>query len=170
MEKISLSKISIFILFLSLSITLDLSAQVVGETYLVPASGSSTINACSGTIYDAGGNSECPEGADGYTIIYPATQGSKVRLRGTYDTEDRLLLSDDIITIYDGAGTGGSTLFSDAGSGNIDVVSTTGPLTVRLVTRNKFSHYITISRAVNFIPSSSAVCNIYLIICRRASF
>ena len=131
-----MSKISLSVLFLSLVLTYSLSAQVVGETYLCPSSGSTTINACSGIIYDAGGGGECPGGSDGYTIIYPATEGCKVRLTGTYDTEDRLLLSDDVITIYDGAGTSGSTLFSDAGSGNIDVVSTTGPLTVKLVTRD----------------------------------
>ena len=136
MERMSLSKISLSVLFLFLVLTYSLSAQVVGETYLCPSSGSTTINACSGIIYDAGGGGECPGGSDGYTIIYPATEGCKVRLTGTYDTEDRLLLSDDVITIYDGAGTSGSTLFSDAGSGNIDVVSTTGPLTVKLVTRD----------------------------------
>ena len=138
MEKIPLFKygLSIAFLFLFLAFHVSLSAQVVGETYLCPASGSTTINACSGIIYDAGGNGDCPEGADGYTIIYPATEGCRVRVTGTYDTEDRLLLSDDVITIYDGAGTSGSTLFSDAGSGNIDVVSSSGPLTVRLVTRS----------------------------------
>ena len=132
----SLFKIGLSVLFLSLFLTLNLSAQVVGETYLCPASGSTTINACSGIIYDAGGNGDCPEGADGYTIIYPATAGCKVRLTGTYDTEDRLLLSDDVITIYDGAGTSGTTLVSESGSGNINVVSSSGPLTVRLVTRD----------------------------------
>ena len=138
MESESFFKHGLSILFLSLIMAFhfSLSAQVVGETYLVPASGSTTINACSGVIYDAGGNSECPEGANGYTIIYPATQGCKVHLRGTYDMEDRLLLSDDKLIIYDGAGTSGTTLFNNTGSGTLDVVSTTGPLTVKAETRD----------------------------------
>ena len=136
MERMSLSKISLSVLFLSLFMAYNLSAQVVGETYLVPESGSSTINACSGIIYDAGGNGECPGGASGYTIIYPATAGCRVRLSGTYDMEDRLLLSDDKLIIYDGAGTSGSTLFNNTGSGSLDVVSTTGPLTIKAETRS----------------------------------
>ena len=50
--------------------------------------------------------------------------------------ENRLLLSDDYIKIYDGAGTSGTTLFSQTGSGSVNVVSTTGPLTVKLETRS----------------------------------
>ncbi len=119
-----------FLLFLFCQIT----AFAQTNTHLVPVSGNSTFYSCSGYLYDAGGGGDCPYGADGYTIIYPVSQGCRVRLVGTYNTEDRLLTSDDVITIYDGAGTSGSQLFSDAGRGNINVVSSTGPLTVRFVT------------------------------------
>ena len=104
------------------------------DVHLVPATGSETIYSCSGYLYDAGGGADCPYSADGYTIIYPVSTGCRVHLSGTYDTEDRLLTSDDVLTIYDGAGISGTTLFSGSGSGNLNVVSTTGPLTVRLVT------------------------------------
>ena len=121
-------------LFFLLFLFCQIAAFAQTNTHLVPVSGSSTFYSCSGYLYDAGGGGDCPYSADGYTIIYPVSQGCRVRLVGTYNTEDRLLTSDDVITIYDGAGTSGSQLFSDAGRGNINVVSSTGPLTVRFVT------------------------------------
>lgn len=109
-------------------------AQVATDIHFLPETGSETIYACSGILYDAGGNGDCPYSASGYTIIYPVATGCHVRLQGTYDLEDRLLTSDDVLTIYDGAGTTGTTLFSGTGSGSLNVVSTTGPLTVKMTT------------------------------------
>lgn len=131
----ALQKAGFLFLFMILGLATSF-AQVQTEIHLVPSSGSETIYNCSGLLLDAGGRGECPGGSDGYTIIYPSREGCRVRLRGTYDMEDRLLLSDDKLYIYDGAGTSGTTLFSNTGSGNLDVVSTTGPLTVKAETRS----------------------------------
>ena len=126
-------KLLCFIVLSCLTIFVSFAQNTV---FLIPTSGSATINSCSGVLYDAGGGGECPGGSSGYTIIYPTSAGCKVRVQGTYNMEDRFLLSDDYIKIYDGAGTSGSTLLSRTGSGNVNVVSTTGPLTVQLETRN----------------------------------
>lgn len=126
----SFQKAGLLILFLIFGYTASF-AQLQQEAYFVPASGSETIHTCTGVIYDDGGQGAYSSGADGYTIIYPATEGCNVRVRGTYRTVDRSLLSDDEITIYDGAGTSGPVLFNDAGDGTIDVSSTNGPLTIR---------------------------------------
>ncbi|HPT52295.1 MAG TPA: hypothetical protein PK740_03320, partial [Bacteroidales bacterium] len=100
--------------------------------YTVPTSGSNSYTTCSGTLYDNGGSgSNYSNSCNGYTIIYPGTAGAKVQLSGTATTES----SFDYLYIYNGAGTGGTLLYS--GSGSSQTISTltstdaSGALTVR---------------------------------------
>ena len=93
----------------------------------MPISGSQTVTACGGTIYDNGGpNGEYANSCSGILTINPDTPGMMVQLTGTYNTESCC----DDLTIYDGASTGGTSLGTFAGTGNINVTSTTGPLTL----------------------------------------
>ena len=101
------------------------------QTYITPSSGSTSINTCYGTLYDPGGTSNYSNSCSGYIIIYPQTSGCKVHLEGSYNTESSYY---DHIDIYDGAGTYGTQLMSVGGTGNINVTSTTGPITVQFIT------------------------------------
>ena len=107
-----------------------LLAQVLfclkAQTYQVPSSGTQTISACSGTVYDPGGTSSYGNSCNGYLIINPATSGCRVNLSGSYNTES----SFDYFYIYDGTTTSGTQLGYFTGSGNVDVTSTSGSLMI----------------------------------------
>lgn len=104
--------------------------NVEAQTYTVPSSGSNTITACSGTVYDCGGTSSYTNSCSGYLIINSASAGCLVHLEGPYNTESCC----DHIYIYDGAGTSGTLLGQYQGTGTISVTSTTGPLTIQFTT------------------------------------
>lgn len=91
--------------------------NVEAQTYTVPSSGSNTITACSGTVYDCGGTSSYANSCSGYLIINPGTPGCQVHLEGPYNTESCC----DHIYIYDGAGTSGTQLGQFQGTGTINV-------------------------------------------------
>jgi subtilisin-like proprotein convertase family protein len=101
---------------------------------MVPASGSNSYTTCSGHLYDNGGlNYNYASSSNGYTTIYPAITGNKIRLTGNYYTEDNY----DYVYIYNGVGTGGTLLYSGSASsstsiGTITSTDATGALTVRL--------------------------------------
>lgn len=111
------------------------SPTMISETpnndFNVPASGSTTITACHGMLYDNGGPTNAYSNSNsGYAIIYPEEPSCVLHLEGTYNTENCC----DHIYIYDGAGTGGTQLGQFQGTGSVDVTSTTGPLTVQFTT------------------------------------
>jgi len=98
-------------------------------TYTVPFSGSNSITTCSGNICDHGGTGNYSNSANGFTIINPSVSGSLVRLTfNSFSTESGF----DFVTVYDGAGTGGTVLFGpSSGSGLPPVItSLSGPLTI----------------------------------------
>lgn len=97
------------------------------QSYQMPSSGSQTISACSGTVYDPGGTSSYPNSCEGTLVINPATAGCKVNLSGSYQTES----SFDYFYVYDGTTTSGTQLGYFTGTGTCDVTSNSGPLTIR---------------------------------------
>lgn len=99
------------------------------QTYTVPSSGSTSYTLCSGTLYDANGNSNYGNGWEGYAVLYPSTPGNLIQLSGTISGESCC----DYLYIYDGVGTSGTILWQGvASSGTVpSVTSTTGPVTVR---------------------------------------
>lgn len=120
-------------------------------TYTMPSSGSQTITTCDATIMDPGGTNTYPNSCSGYIVIQPATPGCVVHLSGTYNTESGW----DKIYVYNGVGTG-TTPVVDAvsGSGSLDVISTTGPLTLRFtsdgsVTRDGFALNVSCTGSCN---------------------
>ncbi|MCQ2275453.1 MAG: fibronectin type III domain-containing protein [Bacteroidales bacterium] len=104
-----------------------------GPITVVPGSinmlvyGDQTVSACGGHIYDNGGVSDSyATGCNSTLTVNPDAPGMLVRLVGTYDTESFY----DKLKIYDGASTSGTVLGEFSGTGSIDVISTTGPLTL----------------------------------------
>ena len=96
-------------------------------SYNVPTSGTYTISMCGGAIYDDGGiNGNYSSNCDVTVVVNPETPGSMVHLTGTFDIEEDY----DLLTIYDGVGTTGTELFNSDEDATLDVVSTTGPLTI----------------------------------------
>ncbi|HNW89759.1 MAG TPA: hypothetical protein PKN48_08845, partial [Bacteroidales bacterium] len=92
--------------------------------YVVPHNGSGSITTCSGNLYDPGGSANNYYNyANGYMIIYPSGSGNQVQLTGSYVTESCC----DPISIYDGAGIGGTLLGTYQGTGSIPTITSSGP-------------------------------------------
>lgn len=92
--------------------------------------GSQTITACGGHIYDDGGpNDVYSSYCESYLTINPENAGDVVQISGTFHLES----SYDYIEIYDGASASGTMLHSTSGTtqGSVPATtSTTGPLTI----------------------------------------
>ena len=94
--------------------------------FVMPTIGQYSVSMCGGTICDDGGPSDnYSDDCDVLLVVNPDTPGMFVRLTGTINIE-----SYDWFVIFDGNNTDGNVLFDSDNSTNIDVVSTTGPLTI----------------------------------------
>jgi hypothetical protein len=103
------------------------AASATPGSYNMPVSGSNTLSMCGGVIYDDGGVSgNYSHNCNSTLVINPDTAGLMVHLTGTYNCETGW----DELTIYDGNSTSGTLLFSSEDGGTLDVISTTGPLTI----------------------------------------
>ncbi|MFC7667418.1 CARDB domain-containing protein [Hymenobacter humi] len=107
--------------------------ELRAQTYLLPATGNSTITTCSGTLYDNGGASGTySANATGAVTITPATAGSKVKLQFTAFVVET---GYDAVSIYDGTSVA-APLIGTYNSNNppptVYGSSTSGALTVRL--------------------------------------
>jgi hypothetical protein len=106
------------------------SACALSCDYTVPFSGNNSITTSSGFICDhAGWGTAYSNNANGYTVINPSVSGSNVRLTFTHIDMECCC---DFISVYDGAGIGGTLL----GSYNCTTLppvltSTVGPLTIQ---------------------------------------
>lgn len=97
--------------------------------YNMQTSGTDTLTVTMARIYDNGGpNDSYSNSCNAYLVLMPSNPGMKLAVKGTFDTENGY----DKLYVYDGIGT--STLlgtFSGTGySSALDVVSSTGPLTL----------------------------------------
>ena len=95
--------------------------------YNVPSSGTQTISICSGTIYDPGGTNDYSNNCTGILVLQPATPGCVARVFGNFNTESNY----DKLYIYDGVGTTGTLYGPYEGTGSLNVISNTGPLTLK---------------------------------------
>lgn len=113
----------------STCMTLTWSCTGPGGGMNVPATGNNSYTTCTGTLYDSGGSGgNYGPNQNGYTVINPATPGAMVQISGTINTETGY----DFVYIYNGAGIGGTLLWSGSGSQTVPTItSTSGPLTVR---------------------------------------
>ena len=91
-------------------------------------SGSDTIYACAGIIYDDGGpTGSYSSSCQSTLVIYPSTPGADVVITGTSYTES----SYDYLRIYDGVGTAGEELWNDYG---VSATQTFGPFSSSAIT------------------------------------
>lgn len=109
-------------ILLLLGCVLRLGAQ----SYNVPSSGTQTITTCGGHVLDPGGTSTYSNSCDGYLVVNPATPGCKVKLTGSFNTENNF----DYFYVYDGTSASGTQLGYFTGTGTCDVTSNSGPLTI----------------------------------------
>lgn len=95
--------------------------------FIMPTLGEHSVTMCGGTIYDDGG----PDGnystnCDVALVVNPDSAGLKVHLTGTFNVEADY----DWLVIIDGDDLDGNVLFDSDEDATLDVVSTTGPLTI----------------------------------------
>ena len=124
-------------------------------TWVMRPNMTDTVYLCGGVIYDDGGpNGNYSNSQDSYVIVMPSDSVSLVAITGTVNTEaccDRLV-------IYDGIGTGGAQLFY--GYGNVDVVSTSGPLTLYFHTDGSVNSYDGLDLSVRCESNACPISNI----------
>jgi gliding motility-associated-like protein len=95
----------------------------------VPFSGNTTVNQCSGILYDHGGSiGGYANFANGYTVITSSTPGSAIQISGNLNSESGF----DFLTVYDGVGLGGTILWTGSGITAVPTLTSSGgSLTVR---------------------------------------
>lgn len=100
----------------------------------VPVSGTDTVTACGGWIFDDGGFlGNCSENSDGYLIIYP-DNNQYVRIQGTVSVGEDYS-DDEYLDIYDGDNLNAPIIGHLYGSNiELDTVSTVGPLMLHIYT------------------------------------
>jgi len=114
--------------------------------YTIPSSGTSTVSACGGSLYDSGGQSgSYVVNSSGSITINPVSAGSFVQVSGTVTAEGGY----DYLTIYDGSTTAGSILWGGSAHGTGTSCQT---FTVPLTTST------TGSLTINFTSDASNVC------------
>ncbi|MCQ2259904.1 MAG: fibronectin type III domain-containing protein [Bacteroidales bacterium] len=97
----------------------------------MPATGNSSVTACSLTVFDDGGSmGQYTNNANSTLTIYPSSEDSIIRFSGWAYTESSI----DYLRIYDGVGTSGTLLWQTGSSSARDVIpstlSTEGPITL----------------------------------------
>ena len=106
--------------------------------YIMSATGSDTITTCGLIIYDDGGpNGNYSNNCNTTLVLYPAEPGATLMLTGTVNIES----SWEYLYIYDGVGTSGTQLASFTGSHNVNVISNTGPLTIKFTSDGSVNSY-----------------------------
>lgn len=102
--------------------------SVTPGSIVMPRTSSQTYYICDAMVYDNGGPSgDYSDQNNSTLILYPISNDSVMSISGTYATESNY----DYITVYDGAGTSGTTqLARVSGSGTLSCSSTLGPLTI----------------------------------------
>ena len=99
----------------------------VPGAYIMPTYGEFTVTMCGGVIYDDGGpNNDYSTDCDALLVVNPDTPGQFVHLTGTFNVE----VDYDWLVIFDGNTSDGTVLFDSDVDNTLDVVSTTGPLTI----------------------------------------
>ena len=121
-------------------------------TFIMPAVGNNTIDACALTIYDDGGPTEnYGSNCQSILTINPETPNNLIAISGTVSTESNY----DYLYIYDGVGTTGQLLGTYSGQGLTvpELVSTTGPLTLQF-TSDGSVQYEGFALTVTCIPNT----------------
>ena len=113
------------LILLTLSV-LFINANSFAQNYTIPASGSSEIDACSGTVRDPGGTGNYGSNQDGILIIDPPGNAAVTLTFSQFNFENNW----DYLRIYDGRGTA-AVIGSYTGTGNPGTItSTQGAITL----------------------------------------
>ena len=114
------------------------------SSYTMQITGGDTIVGCGVQIYDNGGNNgNYYPNSDGYVVLLPEEEGMQVSLTGTYSLSG----SYDTLFVYDGIGTNTliASYFEDyywgSANGYMDIVSTMGALTLRLISSDSYESW-----------------------------
>ena len=113
--------------------------EVTPGSYNMPVTGTHSIYACGGVIYDDGGSTgNYSENCNSILVIYPTDPDSIVTLSGTLNTQ----ASNDYLYVYDGVGTSGALLYQGSGLNQVVplIRSYQGPLTLRF-TSTAYTNY-----------------------------
>jgi hypothetical protein len=131
------------------------------EYFTVPTSGNNSYTVCSGALYDSGGpNFNFVSDANGYSVLNPSNPGTFLQVSGNYSGVNCC----DFLSIYDGAGLGGTLLWSsniNLGSVIPTITSTTGPLTVLFTSSFAFVS-AGFSLNINCLDTSSCLPTIFI--------
>lgn len=125
------------------------------QTYQLPATGTTTITTCAGTLYDDGGpNSTYAPNADGSMTTMPGTAGSKVRLQFNPVALEPYF---DYLYVYDGTRTSAPLIGrydSYNQPGTLYGTTTSGALTVRLTSDSSLQYdgFAAIISRVTVVP------------------
>ena len=120
--------------------------------YIMQATGSDTVTTCGLLIYDNGGpNGNYSNNCNTTLVLYPEDPNSVLMITGTVNVEN----SYEHLYIYDGVGTSGTQLASLTGTQNVNVISTTGPLTIKFTSDgsvNSYSGYALTVQCISCYP------------------
>ena len=120
--------------------------------YIMQATGSDTVTTCGLIIYDDGGpNGNYSNNCNTTLVLYPEDPGSTLMITGSVNVEN----SYEHLYIYDGVGTSGTQLASFTGTQNVNVISTTGPLTIKFTSDgsvNSYSGYALTVQCISCMP------------------
>ena len=101
--------------------------SLIPSSYLMNTTGSDTLTTCGLLIFDDGGpDDNYGSEAESYLVLYPANEGEMMLLTGVVSTESCC----DYLRIYDGAGLTGPMVEFRGENQVVNVLSTTGPLTI----------------------------------------
>lgn len=130
-----------------------------GTTYFVPFTGTNSVTACSGVVYDHAGTSNYSNGANGTLTINPGTPGSFVALSFTSFVLESCC---DYLRIYDGTSTAAPLIGTWGGTsspGNIYATGASGALTLYFTTDGSvtYSGFSANISCVTSVPQSDLV-------------
>ena len=109
----------------------------VTPEFRVPATGSAAFGGeiCGNTIYDFGGSAgNYTANCNGTAVITPGA-GQLLQIQGNWT-----LFFGDVLTIYDGAGTGGTVLYTSTAGGPVNVITSVpdAPVTIGFTSDGSF--------------------------------
>ena len=128
--------------------------SVVTGQYVMNATGSDTLTTCGMIIFDNGGeNGDYSANCNSILVLYPANPDAKLSLTGTANIENNY----DHLYIYDGVGTSNQLAHITGENQTVNVLSTTGPLTLKFTSDGSVnkSGFALIAQCVSCYPPTN---------------
>ena len=122
--------------------------------YIFGATGSDTLTTCSVILYDNGGpNGNYGADCNFTLVLYPEDPDAMMSLTGLSSTESNY----DYLKIYDGVGTGNQILNLSGTNQTVNVISTTGPLTIQFTSDGSvyYAGFQLLAQCITCFPPSN---------------